>query len=130
MTLILALFECYKTFGKHLTWFYNVSTIITTLALGSRPRQGLARVQAKKEARECGRVWEWTLTLPNEFSFWELESRWTPKTSKGDCKGQNPSPWGILYIIGKLLKRRCPKWACMTHLDIRNTSYGQKKSSN
>jgi hypothetical protein len=25
---------------------------ITTLALGSRPKQGLARVQAKKEARE------------------------------------------------------------------------------
>jgi hypothetical protein len=35
--------------------------------------------------------------------------------------------WRILYIIGKLLKRRCLKWARMTHLDISNTSYGQKK---
>jgi hypothetical protein len=25
------------------------------------------------------------------------------------------------------LKRRCPKWARITHLDICNTSYGQKK---
>jgi hypothetical protein len=32
-----------------------------------------------------------------------------------------------LYIIGKLLKCRCPKWARMTHLDIWNTSYAQKK---
>jgi hypothetical protein len=35
--------------------------------------------------------------------------------------------WGVLYIIGKLLKRRCLKWACITHLNIWNTSYGQKK---
>jgi hypothetical protein len=34
---------------------------------------------------------------------------------------------GILYNIGKLLERRCLKWACITHLDIWNTSYGQKK---
>jgi hypothetical protein len=31
------------------------------------------------------------------------------------------------YIIGKILKCRCLKWARMTHLDIENTSYGQKK---
>jgi hypothetical protein len=35
--------------------------------------------------------------------------------------------WEVFYIIGKLLKRRCLKWACMTHLDIWNISYGQKK---
>jgi hypothetical protein len=34
---------------------------------------------------------------------------------------------GVLYIIGKLLERRCLKWACIVHLDIWNTSYGQKK---
>jgi hypothetical protein len=27
----------------------------------------------------------------------------------------------------KLLERTCLKWACMIHLDIWNTSYGQKK---
>ncbi len=42
--------------------------------------------------------------------------------------GQNPLVWRVLYIIGKLLKRKCLKWAHMTHLDIWNTSYGQKRS--
>jgi hypothetical protein len=72
-------------------------------------------------------VREWTLTLPSELPFWELESQWTPKFSEGDCKGQNSLDWGVPYIIGKLLECRCPKWACMTHLDTWNTSYGQKK---
>ncbi len=67
------------------------------------------------------------LTLPNELPCWELESRWTPKILKSDCKSQNPFPWGFFYIIGKLLKHRCPKWTHMTHFDICNTSYGQKK---
>jgi hypothetical protein len=62
-----------------------------------------------------------------ELPCWELESWWTRKTSKSDCKWQNPSPWRILYIIGKLLKRRCPKLDHMTLLDICNTSHGQKK---
>jgi hypothetical protein len=35
--------------------------------------------------------------------------------------------WNVLYIIGKLLERRCLKWARIAHLDILNTSYGQKK---
>jgi hypothetical protein len=35
--------------------------------------------------------------------------------------------WRVIYIIGKILKLRCLKWAHMTHLDIWNTSYGQKK---
>jgi len=34
---------------------------------------------------------------------------------------------GVLYIIGKLLKFRCLKWVRIVHLDIWNTSYGQKK---
>jgi hypothetical protein len=63
----------------------------------------------------------------NFHCVWELEFRWTPKTSKNDYKGQNASPYGVIYIIGKLLKCRCPKWARMTHLDICNTSYGQKR---
>jgi hypothetical protein len=34
---------------------------------------------------------------------------------------------GILYIIEKLLERRCLKWARLAHLSIRNLGYGQKK---
>jgi hypothetical protein len=73
-------------------------------------------------------VKERTLTLPSELPCWELDSRWTPECSKSDCKSQNPMAWRILHTIGKLLKHKCLKWARMTHLDIWNTSYGQKKS--
>jgi hypothetical protein len=58
---------------------------------------------------------------------WGLRHRWTSKTSESDCKGQNPLPCGSLYIIRNLLKLTCLKWARMTHLDIYNTSYDQKK---
>jgi hypothetical protein len=34
---------------------------------------------------------------------------------------------GVLYIIEKILKRKCLKWARVAHVDIWNTSYGQKK---
>jgi hypothetical protein len=60
-----------------------------------------------------------------EMGTWE--SARTPETSEFDCRGQNTSHWGILYIIGKLSKQRCRKWARMSHLDICNTSYGKKK---
>jgi hypothetical protein len=55
------------------------------------------------------------------------ESFGTPKNSELDCRGQNTSPWCVLYTVRKVLKRRCRKWPCMNHLDICNTSYGQKK---
>jgi hypothetical protein len=55
------------------------------------------------------------------------ESTGTPKISESDCRGQNTSHWRVIYIIGKLLKFRCLKWACMNHLDIWNTSYGKRK---
>jgi hypothetical protein len=60
-----------------------------------------------------------------EMGSWE--SFETPKTSEFDCKGQKTLPWGVLHDIGNLLKRRCQKWPCMSHLDICSTSYGKKK---
>jgi hypothetical protein len=57
---------------------------------------------------------------------WSL--KWTLESSERNCKGQNPSFRKIIYIIGFFLKIRCLKWAHMSHLDIWNTSYGQKKS--
>jgi hypothetical protein len=56
-----------------------------------------------------------------------MESRWTLKTLESDFKGQNSISYGVLYIIGNFLERRCLKWACISHFDIWNTSYGQKK---
>jgi hypothetical protein len=86
-----------------------------------RPRQ------KSLKGRGPRRMWEWRLTLPSDLSFWELEFWWTPESLESDYIGQNTSHWKVLYIIGKLLKCRCLKWALMTHLDICNTSYGKKK---
>ncbi len=70
---------------------------------------------------------EWTFTLPRQFPLWEMESRWTPKFSESNFRGQNSMVCGVLYIIGKLLERIYLKWVCIAHLDIWSTSYGQKK---
>jgi hypothetical protein len=74
------------------------------------------------------RVWR------NEPSHSQVNSHvgsWSPNRTleslERNCRGQNSLPWGVLYIIEKLLKCRCLKWAHMAHLDIWNTSYGQKK---
>jgi len=56
-----------------------------------------------------------------------MESRWTPETSKSYYRGQTLMSCGFPYIVGKILKRRCLKWARIAHSDIWNTSYGQKK---
>jgi hypothetical protein len=107
---------------------------VTTLGLGSRPRQGFTRLLAKKEAmshttysRECVRVWGNEPSHTKGVPLWELESRWTPEFSKGDCRGQNSMAWKKNYIIENLLKSKYLKWACIAHLDIWNTSYGQMK---
>jgi hypothetical protein len=60
-----------------------------------------------------------------EMGTWE--SSGTPKNSEFDCRGQNTSTWGVLYIAGKVLKCRYRKWPYMSHSNIYNTSYGQKK---
>ncbi len=67
----------------------DIVHIIATLALVSQPKRGLAKVQAKSETQEShfmmSRVWEnvkeWTPTLPSELPLWELESKWTSKSS-------------------------------------------------
>jgi len=55
------------------------------------------------------------------------ESFGTSKISKFDCRGQNTLHWDVFYIIGKLSKCKCRKWARMGHLDICSTHYGKKK---
>jgi hypothetical protein len=57
----------------------------------------------------------------------DLESSRTPECLEFDRKGQNTSPWGVLSVIRKVLKFRCPKWPRIGHLDICRPSYGQKK---
>jgi len=97
-----------------------------------------ASVWVKKKPRnhityswDCKKMWrsmkEWTLTLPRQLPLWEMESRWTSKTSESNFKGQNSMTCDVLYIIGKLLELRCLKWACITHLDIWNTKLWPKE---
>jgi len=48
-------------------------------------------------------------------------------TLERNLRGQNSMAYEVLYIIEKLLKCRWLKWTRIAHLDIWNTSYGQKK---
>ncbi len=57
----------------------------------------------------------------------DLESSGTPECLEFDSTDQNTSHWGVLGVIGKVLKCRCPKWPHIGHLDICSPSYGQKK---
>ena len=56
-----------------------------------------------------------------------MESSGTPECSELDSRTQNTSHWGVLGVIGKVLKRRYRKCPRIGHLDICRPSYGQKK---
>jgi hypothetical protein len=56
-----------------------------------------------------------------------LESSGTPECLEFDSKAQNTLHWGVLGVIGKVLKCRYRNWPCIGHLDICSPSYGQKK---
>jgi hypothetical protein len=109
--------------------------VVATLVLGSRLRQRVARVWFKKETRESHHIFPGVQRVwGHEPSHSQVNSHvgsWSPKrileSSERNCKGQNSSPWRFFYIIEKVLKRKCLKWARITHLNICNTSYGQKK---
>jgi len=69
-------------------------------------------------------VWGWSPTLRKVR---DLESSGTPECLELDRKAQNTSHWGVLGVIGKVLKRRYRKWPRIGHSDICSSSYGQKK---
>jgi len=71
-----------------------------------------------------GQVWGWSPTLGKSE---DLKSSGTPECSELDRKAQNTSHWGVLSVIGKVLKRRYRKWPRIGHLDIFSPSFGQKK---
>ncbi len=72
-------------------------------------------------------LWPGVGVKPNTWKSWGLESSGTPECSELDSKVQNTFYWGILGVIGKVLKRRYWKWPHIGHLDICSPSYGQKK---
>jgi len=57
----------------------------------------------------------------------DLESSGTPECLGFDSRSQNTSHWGVLGVIEKVLKCRCPKCPRIGHLDICSPSYGPKK---
>ncbi len=70
-----------------------------------------------------GPLRSWECVRKNE----DLESLGTPECSELNSKAQNTLHWSVLGVIGKVLKRRYRKWPHIGHLDIYNSSYGQKK---
>jgi hypothetical protein len=46
---------------------------------------------------------------------------------RGQLQGWKFIDWKVPYIIGKLLERKCLRWARMTYLGTSNISYGQNK---
>ncbi len=105
-------------------WFELINVI--TLALGLQPRQRLAKVQAKSEAREshfmllgeCERRRVWG-NEPTHYQGSSHFGSWSPHGlpifQKGDYRGQNSLDWKIPYTIENILDCRC-LWARMTHL--------------
>jgi hypothetical protein len=69
-------------------------------------------------------VWGWS---PTFGKVGDLESSGTPECLELDSRTQNTSHWGVLGVIGKVLKRRYQKCPRIGHLDICRPSYGQKK---
>ncbi len=72
-------------------------------------------------------LWPSVGVKPNTWKSWDLESSETPECLELDSKRQNTSHWGVLGVVGKVLKRRYRKWPRIGHLDICSPSYGQKK---
>jgi hypothetical protein len=68
-------------------------------------------------------VWRWSPTLGK---VGDLESSGTPECLEIDSKGQNTLHWGVLGVIGKVLKRRYRKCPRIGNSDIFGPSYGQK----
>jgi hypothetical protein len=71
-----------------------------------------------------GQGWGWSPTLGKVGG---LESSGTPECSELNNKVQNTWHWGVLGVVGKLLKRRYRKCPHIGNLDICSPSYGQKK---
>jgi hypothetical protein len=72
-------------------------------------------------------LWPSVGVKPNTPKVGDLESFGTPECLGFGSRGQNTSPWGVLGVFGKVLKRKYRKWPRIGHLDICSPSYGQKK---
>jgi hypothetical protein len=51
-------------------WHLHCRNLNLELTTKARACKGVGQ----KGSPKCGRMWEWTFTLPSELPFWELES--------------------------------------------------------
>jgi hypothetical protein len=58
---------------------------------------------------------------------WDLGVLRGSRKFKARLQGSKHLALSVLYTIEKVLKFTCPKWPCMSHLDICSTSYDWKK---
>jgi hypothetical protein len=72
-------------------------------------------------------LWPSVGVNPNTWKSWDLESSGTPEYSELDGKGQNTLHWGVLGVVGTVLKRQYRKCPRIGNSDICSPSYGQKK---
>jgi hypothetical protein len=115
--MLISLFNCW--------WLLQFLNVLLTLFVDSfKPNVCLMLISMSQP--HFGQVWGWS-PKPNTWKSWELESSGTPECLELDSKGKNTSHWGVLGVIGKILKRRYRKWPRIGHLDICSPSYGQKK---
>ncbi len=76
-------------------------------------------------AREWGGV---NPRTPKGVQLWELESRWTPESSKDNFKGQNSMIGGVFYTVGKLSMRATTLLQTASQSKVSSQSYGAPKS--
>jgi len=72
-------------------------------------------------------LWPSVGVKPNTHKVEDLESPRDSECSEFNSRHQNTLHWGVLGVIGKVLKRKCRKWPRIGHLDICSPRYGQKK---
>jgi hypothetical protein len=68
-------------------------------------------------------VWGWN----SHSQKWELGVLWDSRKLRAWLQGSKHLALRCSLYLEKVLKRRCRKWPCMSHLNTCNTSYGQKK---
>jgi hypothetical protein len=109
-------------FVLYFCWMWNQICRNPSLARLWTKREGRITSRAPGSAKECEGM---NLHTP----------KWTPIARVGVSNGLPNFQSMIIGVkthqletfLEKLLKRRCLKWALMTHLDTWNTSYGQRK---
>jgi hypothetical protein len=73
-------------------------------------------------------LWPSVGVKPNTCKVGDLESSRTPDCSELDSKAQTTLPWGVLGVIGKVLKRKYRKWPRIGHLGISAQVMGKRRA--